>query len=189
MKFQLPLIFILVINPVFRSLGQNDIGLAPWFGNGMVLQRSTDSLLQGYGSPGKKVTVRLWSGTRSFWDRPRWKTLVDGLGRWKLFMDLSPAEFQSRNKLWTLRIEEEKDSKHGQEYTNIIIGDVIIVAGWENQGITAGLTDDFVSGTSGKLFEHHKDDIRFLDLTHANFTDDFGARPGSQLGKLAQGHV
>ena len=179
MKFQLPLILFLVISPVFRSLGQNDIGLAPWFGNGMVLQRSTDSLLQGYGPPGKNLVVRLWSGSRSLWDRPRWKISVDGFGHWKLFMNLSTAEFQNRNKLWTLRIEEDKNSKHGQEYNNIMIGDVIIVAGWENQGITAGLTD-FVSGTSKKLFfERDKDAIRFLDLTHANLTNDFKHATGA----------
>ena len=178
MRIQLPLILLLVINPAFRSLGQNDIGLAPWFGNGMVMQRSTDSLLQGYGPPGKKLAVRLWSGSRSLWDRPRSKISADGFGHWKLFMNLSPAEFQSRNKLWTLRIEEDKNSKHGREYTNIIIGDVIIVAGWENQGITAGLTD-FVSGTSAKRFEHNKGAIRFLDLTHANFTNDLKHAPGA----------
>ena len=182
MKFQLPLICILVINPTFRSLGQNDIGLAPWFGNGMVLQRSTESQLQGYGPPGKNLVVRLWSGSRSFWDRPRGKMSVDGSGHWKLFLNLSPAEFQSRNKLWTLRIEEDKNSKHGQEYTNILIGNVIIVAGWENKGITAGLTD-FVSGMSKELFfDHDKDAIRFLDLTRANFTNDLKQATGVSWG-------
>ena len=73
--------------PGFRSLGQRH-RFGAWFGNGMVLQRSTDTLLQGYGPPGKTLAISLRSGSRSLWHRSRWKISVDGFGHWKLFMNL-----------------------------------------------------------------------------------------------------
>jgi hypothetical protein len=180
MKIQLPLLIFLLVNPAFRSLGQNEIGLAPWFGDGMVLQRSANTLLQGSGPPGKTLEFSLWRGSRSWPNRPRLTTTtnVDASGHWRLMIDLSLDEFQTRGQPWLLRIEEKK-SKSRKEYQNIIIGDVIIVAGWEKQGSTAG-TPDFVFGTCATFPEEKKKAIRFLDLTDTNLVEDFKHAPGNR---------
>ncbi len=170
--------FFLLFSPVCRSLAQTEIALAPWFGDGMVLQQGANALLQGSGPPGKTLSFTFSGGTGySFWHHTRPSTtLVDGSGHWRLSLDLSGDEYQDRDKLWTLRIEEAKRGKYHQDYHDVRIGDVIIVAGWENQGLPADKAA-FVSSTAA-LFEHNKDAIRFLDLTNA----DFNANPKHAAG-------
>lgn len=187
MKSQLPFILLLLLSPVCRSLGQTAISLAPWFGDGMVLQRSPNTLLQGSGPAGQTLEITLSSGStgwlfgnHSSWS---WKVPVNGSGQWKTNLDLSLSKFQSSGKHWSLRIEEEKKKKNGLDYTNILIGDVIIVAGWEHQGLPAG-TPDFVSDAAYDHLDRNRDhirflDIRFLDLTHSNLAEDLKQASGA----------
>lgn len=170
MKIQWTLIAIVLSIAEASSLAQSDVGLAPWFGDNMVLQRGTNTLLEGYGPPGKSLTVRLRHGSATFFRASQTyrHVPVDTSGHWRITIDLTMTEFRESEDSWTLRLEDEKNRKDAREYQNIAIGDIIIIAGWEQQGLAADI-DEFVSGTTAKLFEHSKDRLRFLTWTGDNF--------------------
>ena len=167
MKFNLLLVFSLVVSLTIRSLGQTEFSLAPCFGSGMVLQRSSNTILHGFGPKGTSVSLEFWNEERSILSGPAWSgvTKVDDNGHWQQAINLTAEKFQQANAHWLLKIFEKKNKRNRQEYTNILIGDVIIVAGWKDQVMSAG-TEDFISETT-ELFQHHKEEVRFLDLTLA----------------------
>lgn len=94
---------------------------------------------------------------------PASKCVVDPSGKWRLEVNLDTAEFHRAKGTWTLSIVEEKNRKNQQEYTGILPGDVILVAGWEGQGVPAN-PKEFESGIQ---FAHDKTAVRFLDLNRA----------------------
>jgi hypothetical protein len=178
MKPQLPLLVMVLGAAVFRSFGQSEVSLAPWFGDGMILQRDVKTQIEGTAQPKTDLIVEMWSGNNNVWWGPK-KNFVSSneQGHWKLPIDLTKAEYLGSDKRWSLRVEERKNKKLGQEAHDIIIGDVIVVAGWENQGISAG-RDEFVAAE--KLFADNQDAIRFLDLTRVNSDDAPRNLPGAK---------
>jgi hypothetical protein len=169
MKIQLPLIVILLFNSGASSLAQSDLGLAPWFGNDMVLQRSTGTLLVGYGPPERTLTVTFHRGNSTFFGGSTASVQrhirVDASGLWRLTNNLCEGDLARWDDAWKIRLEEENNRKNFREYQNIRMGDVIVVAGWENQGLPANL----VSGLARSQFEDRKESIRFLRWSDNNF--------------------
>jgi hypothetical protein len=158
-KRNFALILLLVLGVGLTAAAQTEIALAPGFGDGMVLQRSSNTLLRGQGPPGKTLLIRFKAGNRVI-GSPL-KSMVDSAGKWRLEVNLETADFLRAKGCWTLSICEEKNKKHQQEYTNILPGDVILLAGWEGQGVSA----DAKEFESGVQFAYDKAAIRFLDLT------------------------
>ncbi|HOX55694.1 MAG TPA: hypothetical protein P5205_05155 [Candidatus Paceibacterota bacterium] len=145
-------IFSLLLGSTFACLSQSDIALAPCFGDGMVLQRSANTLLQGRGPVGKLLFIQFRVQGTSRLVR-QWKVQVDRSGNWRTNINLTTPEFQTKGPVWTVAIEETK--KHRREYQDVLIGDVILVAGWENQGCL---------GQQGMDTSTDRQNIRFLDL-------------------------
>jgi hypothetical protein len=159
MKTNFAIILLLAMGVGIAAAAPSDIVLAPGFGNGMILQRSANTMLRGQGPPGKTLLIRFKSGSR--WIGQGWKCPVDPAGRWRQEVDVDSAEFLRAKAPWTLVISEEKNKKNQQEYADILPGDVILMAGWEGQGVQA----DPKEVESGVQFAHDKTAIRFLDLT------------------------
>jgi hypothetical protein len=124
------------------GLCQTTIQLAPYFHENMVLQRSTNTLLYGTGPTGKSVYVRYRSATGSYVGR-KWLSKVEPAGTWKMELDLSSRDFDSKTpgSLW---ISEEGKARKSFEIKNVVLGNVWLLAGWENQGLPAapGEIDD-----------------------------------------------
>jgi hypothetical protein len=163
-------ILLLATGVGFAGAAPSDIALAQGLGNGMVLQRSSNTLLRGHGPPGKTLLIRFKAG--SHWINPVLKCQVDPTGQWRREVDLDTPEFQRAKGPWTLSISEEKNKKNQQEYTDILPGDVILLAGWGGQGVPA----DSKEIESGVQFAHDKTAIRFLDLTQ---TASLASGPGT----------
>jgi hypothetical protein len=124
------------------GLSQTTIHLAPCFHENMVLQRSTNTLLYGTGPAGKSVHVRYRSATGSYVGR-KWLSKIEPSGTWQMELDLSSRVFDSKTpgSLW---ISEEGKARKSFEIKNVALGDVWVIAGWENQGLPAapGEIDD-----------------------------------------------
>ena len=130
----LPLVLVIPLN----GLSQTTIRLAPCFPtNNLVLQRSANTLLHGTGPAGKLVHVRYKSPAGKKVGGP-WKSIVAPSGTWKMELDLSSPVFDSNfdskanGSLW---ISEEGKARKSFEIANVALGDVWLIAGWENQGI------------------------------------------------------
>ena len=134
----LPLVLVMALS----GLSQTTIQLAPCFHENMVLQRSTNSLLHGTGPAGKSVYVRYKSATGSY-VKPKWIAKIAPSGTWKMELDLSSQVFDSKTpgSLW---ISEDGKARKSFEIKNVAVGDVWLIARWENQGFpaAAGEIDD-----------------------------------------------
>ncbi|MCX6929237.1 MAG: hypothetical protein NT154_39365 [Verrucomicrobia bacterium] len=141
MYLRLWLLPLIVFLPLIGA-GQTTIRLAACFQDNMVLQRSTNTLLYGTGPAGKSVTVRYKSATGSNIGR-KWTCKIEPAGKWRMELDLSPQVYDSKTPgiLW---VSEDGKEKKSFELRNVAIGDVWLVAGWENQGVPAspGEIDD-----------------------------------------------
>jgi len=118
-----------------RGVSQTTIRLAPYFQDNMVLQRSTNTVIYGTGPAGKSVYVRFKSEARGYVG-PTWKRRIEPSGTWHMALDLTLPVFESKSPsaLW---ISEEGKNRRSFEITNVVLGDVWLVAGWENQGVAA----------------------------------------------------
>ena len=134
----LPLVLLMPLS----GLSQTTIHLAPCFHENMVLQRSTNTLLYGTGPAGKSVHVRYRSATGSYVGR-KWLSKIEPSGTWQMELDLSSRVFDLKTpgSLW---ISEEGKARKSFEIKNVALGDVWVIAGWENQGLPAapGEIDD-----------------------------------------------
>jgi hypothetical protein len=134
----LPIVFIMPLS----GLSQTTIRLASCFHENMVLQRSTNTLLYGTGPAGKSVHVRYRLATGSYAGR-RWLSKIEPAGTWQMELDLSSRDFDLKEpgSLW---ISEEGKARKSFTIKNVALGDVWLIAGWENQGLPAvpGEIDD-----------------------------------------------
>ncbi len=156
----------LLLSSTLIAVGETEIALAPCFGSGMVLQRSPGTILRGSGPPTNSLFIELRQGNTILWSCKPF--VVDPTGEWQHPLDLTGKKFQSLDAPCSLHIKEKpsffgKKGRGDRVYENILIGDVILVAGWEGQGVKAG-TNHF---GPGQLFERDETAVRFLDLTQA----------------------
>jgi len=137
-------LFPLTLLMPWPGASQTSLRLAPYFQDNMVLQRSANTLIYGTGPPGKSVYVRLKSAAGGNLG-PTWKRKIEPSGLWRMTLDLSLPVFASKPPV-ALWVSEDGKSRLSFQKTNVALGDVWLVAGWENEGVpaTPGELDDTV---------------------------------------------
>jgi hypothetical protein len=126
--------------------GQFQLGAI--FTDGMVLQRSDQTLLWGSGTPGERVWVRFNGRGKT------WLGTNDNSGMWQV--QVSITNVGSYPSPCSIVLGEGKRNRPGVELKHVILGDVWVVGVRPEQGISARV------GTIEML---HADSIRVLDLT------------------------
>jgi hypothetical protein len=172
MKFWKDHLFALMLAPGLCALGQSGSTLEPMltnstvlqgsantaitdfsfdsiFTDSMVLQEGTNTMIYGQGPP--------LSAAISFNDRIITnKIKPDSTGKWRACLNLQSVSFPG-----TLKISWKKGffaPASETTLTNITIGDIWLVAGWEDRGVTGRWTED-ISDSSKKPGR-----VRFWDL-------------------------
>jgi hypothetical protein len=174
MKLRLALWFAGLLALAVSSWAQTNVGLAPWFGNGMVLQRDSSTRLAGFGPPNDTLTMTFrhesvgWRSTSTSFPR----IAVDKAGHWEQTFDFTRDAFRGADAGWMLVIKSKKHSKILKDYQDIHFGNVVLLAGWEKQGLH-GDSKEFLRDAPS--FELDKDKIRFLDLTQLSLVNGAAA--------------
>jgi hypothetical protein len=125
------------------------------FTDSMVLQKGANTMISGQGPPPKSADI-------SFNDTIIVKKIKpDSTGKWSARLDL-----QNVSSSGTLKISWGKGfftPASERTLTNITIGDIWLVAGWEDQGVTGRWTED-ISDSSKKPGHVRFWDLRRVDL-------------------------
>lgn len=152
----------LVLGSALCATGQDGFTFDREFADNMVLQRSTNTMISGHGPPGKtaKITFNGKMIAKKIKTDP-------ATGRWRASLNLfsrvdsqGVIEVSWRNSLFS--------AAASKKLSNILIGNVWLVAGWEGQGVDGRWTKDMSDSwkTSG---------VRFWNL---NGVGDPAAWPG-----------
>jgi hypothetical protein len=170
-----PFLFLMpLLGQLSIAVGQTNFSLAIGFGNGMVLQRGAATVIQGLGPPGKKLLVRFKNEKTGDWVEPEFTNQVNAAGGWRVTLDLSEKEFKEPGARWTVLVTENQWRKRLKvEATNVLLGDVLLLAGWDGQGLRAD-QDDYSTEVQ---FFHDREAVRFLDLTEADLSGKPGVQP------------
>ena len=113
------------------------VELAGFFGGNMVLQRSAHTVVWGAGGTNQ---MRVWVRYGPAIGEAR----ADAKGNWRIELDLSKPAFGPPDTL-TLRVGKRR-SRPVLELTNVAVGRVWLVAGWQEKGVrlpTVGNLNDF----------------------------------------------
>ena len=101
----------------------------------MVLQRSANTLIYGTGPAGKSVCVR-YKSLAGGYVGPKSRTNIEPSGTWQIALDLNLPVYESKSP-GTLWISEDGKARKAFEIRNVVLGDVWLVGGWEDQGVLA----------------------------------------------------
>jgi hypothetical protein len=150
MNFRNRLFIALALGCALCATGQDGFTFDPQFADNMVLQRSTNTMISGHGPPGKTAWITFKGKTLA-------KTIKTdpATGRWRASLNLSRLDSSG-----DIEVSWRKGflSSASKKLSNILIGDVWLVAGWEGQGVDGRWSDD-IDDTATKSGQ-----VRFWNL-------------------------
>ncbi len=130
-----------------------EVKLAPWIGNGMVLQREVEATLSGTATPGEVVKVTFKKKT--------YESTADNEGKWKVSLPKQKA-----GGPYTISIG-------GREISDVLFGDVFLCSGQSNMELPVERVTDMFAD---EVAQYENASIRFFTVPkvtnfHAPQTD------------------
>jgi len=150
----------LFLGSALCAAGQDGFTFDPQYTDNMVLQRGPNTIISGHGPRGKaaKKTAKITFNGKTLADTIRTDPAT---GRWRASLNLlTLSRLNSQGNLavsWRTGMFSSASNK----LSNILIGNVWIVAGWEGQGVDGRWADDLAED-----WKKPSGPARFWDLNH-----------------------